>query len=52
MSFSESEETPHLALEAFAAHPFYTAINRSLVQQALAPLVIRPAKCFQDDYAA
>ena len=28
--------------EAFAAHPFYTAINRSLVQQALAPLATRP----------
>jgi ubiquinone/menaquinone biosynthesis C-methylase UbiE len=31
-----------LRFEAFAAHPFYTAINRSLVQQALAPLVTRP----------
>lgn len=43
MSFSEPEETPHLAFEAFAAHPFYTAINRSLIQQALAPFVICPA---------
>ena len=42
MSFSEPEETHHLAFEAFAAHPFYTAINRSLVQQALAPLVTCP----------
>jgi len=42
MSFFETEETNHFTFEAFAAHPFYTAINRSLVQQALAPLVIRP----------
>src|SRR5260370_17679281 len=43
MSFFEPEETPHLTFEAFAAHPFYTAINRSLVQGALAPLVTRPS---------
>jgi ubiquinone/menaquinone biosynthesis C-methylase UbiE len=42
MSFFETEETHHFTFEAFAAHPFYTAINRSLVQQALAPLVTRP----------
>jgi len=42
MSFFETEETNQFTFEAFAAHPFYTAINRSLVQQALAPLVIRP----------
>jgi ubiquinone/menaquinone biosynthesis C-methylase UbiE len=42
MSFFETEETNHFTFEAFAAHPFYTAINRSLVQQALAPLVTRP----------
>ena len=42
MSFFETEETRHLTFEAFAAHPFYIAINRSLVQQALAPLAIRP----------
>src|SRR5260370_36785936 len=42
MSFFEPEETRHFTFEAFAAHPFYTAINRSLVQQALAPLVTRP----------
>ena len=42
MSFFESEETRHLTFEAFAGHPFYMAINRSLVQQALAPLVTRP----------
>jgi ubiquinone/menaquinone biosynthesis C-methylase UbiE len=42
MSFFESEETNQFTFEAFAAHPFYTAINRSLVQQALAPLVTCP----------
>ena len=35
----EAEEPNQFTFEAFAAHPFYTAINRSLVQQALAPLV-------------
>jgi len=43
MSFFETEETHHLTFEAFAAHPFYTAINRSLVQRALAHLVTRPS---------
>ena len=43
MSFFEAEDTPHLTFEAFAAHPFYTAINRSLVQRALAPVVTRPS---------
>lgn len=42
MSFFESEETNQCTFEAFAAHPFYTAINRSLVQQTLASLVTRP----------
>lgn len=42
MSFFEAEETHQFTFEAFAAHPFYTAINRSLVQQALAPFVPRP----------
>jgi ubiquinone/menaquinone biosynthesis C-methylase UbiE len=32
-----------LTFEAFAAHPFYTAINRPLVQRALAHLVTRPS---------
>ena len=41
MSFFETEETDQFTFEAFAAHPFYTEINRSLVQQALAPLVTR-----------
>jgi hypothetical protein len=38
VSFFETEETNQFTFEAFAAHPFYTAINRSRVQQALAPL--------------
>src|SRR5260370_7851756 len=42
MSFFETEETNQFTFEAFAAHPFYTEINRSLVQQALAPLATRP----------
>src|SRR5437660_8948036 len=41
MSFFETEETHQFTFEAFAAHPFYTAINRSLVQQTLAPFVTR-----------
>jgi len=43
MSFFETEETHHFSFEAFASHPFYTAINRSLVQQALVPLAARPS---------
>ena len=43
MSFFETEETRYFTFEAFASHPFYTAINRSLVQQALAPLAARPS---------
>jgi ubiquinone/menaquinone biosynthesis C-methylase UbiE len=42
MSFFEREETNQFTFEAFAAHPFYTEINRSLVQQAIAPLATRP----------
>src|SRR5690348_13663627 len=41
MGLFETEETRQFTFEPFAAHPFYTAINRSLVQQALAPLVVR-----------
>ncbi|HEU5379213.1 MAG TPA: hypothetical protein VFV38_27640, partial [Ktedonobacteraceae bacterium] len=33
-----TEEIESFSFESFAAHPFYTAINRLLVQQALAPL--------------
>ncbi len=42
MSFFETGETHQFTFEAFAAHPFYTAINRSLVRQALASLVTGP----------
>ena len=42
MSLSETEETRQFSFAPFAAHPFYTHINRSLVQQALASLT-RPA---------
>lgn len=42
MSFFDTEGAPHLTFEAFAAHPFYTAINRSLVERALTPLVACP----------
>ena len=33
----ETEETNQISFESFAAHPSYIGINRSLVQQALAP---------------
>jgi ubiquinone/menaquinone biosynthesis C-methylase UbiE len=39
----ETEETNQFNFEAFAAHVFYTEINRSLVRKALAPIVIRHA---------
>ena len=43
MSLIESEETNKFNFEPFAAHAFYTEVNRSLVRQALAPLANRPA---------
>jgi ubiquinone/menaquinone biosynthesis C-methylase UbiE len=43
MGLIETDETNQFTFEAFAAHPFYTAINRSLVRQALTPLAQRPA---------
>lgn len=43
MAMIETEETNRFTFEAFAAHPFYTEINRSLVQKALASLPPRPA---------
>jgi ubiquinone/menaquinone biosynthesis C-methylase UbiE len=43
MRLIETEETNKFTFEEFAAHPFYTAINRSLVQQALAHFETRPA---------
>ncbi|HEY1349639.1 MAG TPA: class I SAM-dependent methyltransferase [Ktedonobacteraceae bacterium] len=39
----ETEETNQFTFEPFAAHEFYTQVNRSLVHQALAPLATRPA---------
>jgi ubiquinone/menaquinone biosynthesis C-methylase UbiE len=41
MGLLETEETNKFNFEAFAAHAFYTEINRSLVRKALAPIVIR-----------
>jgi ubiquinone/menaquinone biosynthesis C-methylase UbiE len=43
MRFIESEETNTFNFEPFAAHAFYTEVNRSLVRQALTPLANRPA---------
>ena len=42
MGLMETEETNQFTFEAFAAHAFYTEINRSLVRQALTPLFIHP----------
>ena len=42
MRLIETEETNKFTYEAFAAHPFYTEINRSLVRQALTHLEGRP----------
>lgn len=43
MELFETEETDQFTFELFAAYTFYTEINRSLVQRALAPLALRPA---------
>src|SRR5438045_3263253 len=42
MSLIETEETNQFTFESFAAHAFYTEVNRSLVQQALAPFTTLP----------
>ncbi len=42
MALIETEETNQFTFEAFAAHGFYTEINRALVRHALAPLAARP----------
>jgi len=42
MGLIETEETNKFTFEAFAAHPFYVEVNRSLVRQALAHLQRRP----------
>ena len=39
MSLFETDETNQFTFEAFAAHDFYTQVNRLLVQRALAHLV-------------
>jgi ubiquinone/menaquinone biosynthesis C-methylase UbiE len=42
MGMIETDETNQFTFEAFAAHTFYTEINRSLVRQALASLEAYP----------
>src|SRR5690348_481158 len=42
MALIETEETRRFTFEPFASHAFYTQVNRSLVQQALAPLAACP----------
>src|SRR5437868_6053832 len=42
MGLIETEETNKFTFEAFAAHPFYTEVNRALVRQALRHLSSRP----------
>ena len=42
MGLIETEETNQFTFEAFAAHPFYTEVNRALVRQALAHFSTRP----------
>ena len=43
MVMNETTETNQFTFEAFAAQPFYTEINRSLVHRALKSLARRPA---------
>src|SRR5215472_848097 len=42
MGMTETDETNQFTFEAFAAHSFYTEINRSLVRQALVSLAEHP----------
>lgn len=42
MALIETEETRQFTFEPFAAHAFYTQVNRSLVHQALATFATRP----------
>ena len=44
MTLIETEETNRFTYERFAAHTFYTDVNRSLVQQALTHLPAREGK--------
>jgi len=43
MRLIETEETNKFTFEAFAAHPFYTEVNRALVQQVLGHFATRPS---------
>lgn len=42
MESFETKETRLFPFEPFAAHPFYTTVNHSLVRRALAPFVSHP----------
>src|SRR5947209_4621274 len=42
MGLIETEETNQFTFEPFAAHAFYTEVNRSLVRQALGRFKARP----------
>ncbi|HEX4207937.1 MAG TPA: methyltransferase domain-containing protein [Ktedonobacteraceae bacterium] len=44
MGLIETAETDKFTFEQFAAHPFYTEINRALVRQALAHIQTRPQR--------
>ncbi len=44
MSLFETDETNQFTFEAFAAHDFYTQVNRLLVQRAIAHLVAHSSK--------
>ena len=44
MALIETEETNRFTFEPFAAHPFYTQVNRELVQAALARLTSRASR--------
>ena len=44
MKFVETEETNRFTFEPFAAHAFYTELNRMLVRQALAHLDVQSSK--------
>ncbi len=44
MSLFETEETNQFTFEAFAAHDFYTQVNRLLVQRTIAQLVAKRSK--------
>ena len=42
MSMMETEETNQFTFEPFAAHTFYTEVNRAFVRQALTHLAAYP----------